>query len=95
MSDINSFGLLHMAAGQKTSKCLLYLVEQAGEPINQVSNNHDKSSPLNFAIMSESIENVKVLLRNGANANHKDTQGNTAFHLAVMANNINIVKLLD
>ncbi len=26
MSDINSFGLLHMAAGQKTSRCLHYLL---------------------------------------------------------------------
>ena len=56
---------------------------------------HDKSSPLSFAIMSDSINNVKLLLRHGANVNHKDTQGNTAMHLAVMACNLNVVKLLD
>ena len=27
MGDINSFGLLHMAAAQKTSNCLYYLLE--------------------------------------------------------------------
>ena len=45
--------------------------------------------------MSDSIDNVKLLLRHGANVNHKDTQGNTAMHLAVMACNLNVVKLLD
>ena len=73
MGDINSFGLLHMAAGQKSSNCLLYLLEQGGEPANQISNNHDKSSPLNFAVMSENIENAKLLLKYGANVNHQDT----------------------
>ena len=45
--------------------------------------------------MSDSINNVKLLLRHGANVNHKDTQGYTAMHLAVMACNLNVVKLLD
>ena len=45
--------------------------------------------------MSDSVDNVKLLLRHGANVNHKDSQGNTAMHLAVMTGNLNVVKLLD
>lgn len=95
MSDLNSFSLMHFAAGIKNSRCLHYLLEQEGEPANCISNNHDKETPLNFAIVSENIENVKLLLRYGANVNHKDSSGNTALHLAVMTGNLNIVKLLD
>jgi ankyrin repeat protein len=39
--------------------------------------------PLHFAALANNLENIKILLRNKANVNAKDSLGNTAMHYAV------------
>ncbi|TNV78094.1 hypothetical protein FGO68_gene14558 [Halteria grandinella] len=94
MREPGQFPMIHIAAGAQGSKCLKYLIDK-GEHVNQICNEHDKATPLHFAVLAQNIENVKLLLKNGANPNARDTIGNNSMHFAVMVENLPIVKLLD
>ena len=50
---------------------------------------------MHFAIVSNNLENAKILLRNGAQVNGKDGNENTPMHFAVSNNNLRSVRLLD
>jgi ankyrin repeat protein len=63
--------------------------------VNQVCNEHDKATPVHFAVLAQNIESVQILLKKGANPNARDSAGNNSMHFAVMVENLPIVKLLD
>ena len=71
------------------------MLNKGGEFPNQLCNEVDRATPLHFAVLANKLENVKMLLRYGANVNHKDSLGNTAMHLAVANQNLRIVKALE
>jgi len=56
-----------------------------GEFANQICNEHDKATPLHFAILANNYDNVKLLLRYNANPNMKDSAGNTPMHFGVIS----------
>jgi ankyrin repeat protein len=74
---------------------LQFLIEKCGENVNQVNNEHDKATALHFAVLAQNLDNVKLLLKHGANPSARDTIGNNAMHFAVMVESLPIVKLLD
>lgn len=89
-----TFPMLHMAAGAPGSKVLQFLIEK-GESVNQVCNEYDRATPLQFAVLAQQEDNVKLLLRHGANPNARDSLGNTPMIFAVMIENLAMVKILD
>lgn len=84
-----------MAAGNAGSKCLKYLLESNGEYVNQICNDHDRATPLHFAVLANNYDNARLLLKHSANANAKDSSGNTPMHFAVAAKNLSMVRMLD
>ena len=66
--------MIHIAAGSEGNKCLKFLIEK-GENVNQLSNEFDRAVPLHFAVMAQSVENAKILLKKNANPNAKDSVG--------------------
>jgi ankyrin repeat protein len=60
-----------------------------------IVNEKDQSNqtPLHYAVKSNIVGNVNILLANGASQN-KDSQSNTPLHLAVKNNNLPTIKLL-
>jgi ankyrin repeat protein len=55
---------------------------------------HFHRSPLHFAVIAGSLDVVDVLLRNKANPNFIDKDGQTPLHDAIVMNNFEMVKLL-
>jgi ankyrin repeat protein len=49
---------------------------------------------LHFAALTGSIGNALSLIQAGANLNSKDNIGNTPMHLAIMQENLELVKVL-
>lgn len=49
--EAGQFPMIHMAAGSPGSQCLKYLIEK-GEPVNQLCNDYDKATPLQFAVLA-------------------------------------------
>ena len=90
-----SFSILHLAAGSKEPKCLEFLMKQPGISPNLICNQHERSTPLHFAILANNLPAARILLRNGANPNAKDAFGNTPMHVAVTAEFIQLVRELD
>ena len=70
--------MLHIAAGSEGSKCLKFLLEK-GENVNQISNKHDRATPLHFAVIAVNQDNLKLLLRKNANPNAKDQVSFSSF----------------
>ncbi len=67
-----SFGLVHLAGGsQGGKKCLEFLLRE-GRNIEEICNKFDLATPLHFAVIGNRTENVKYLLRMGANPNARD-----------------------
>lgn len=62
------YGLLHLAA-TGSPKCLDLLLSRKEMTITEICNSRDRSSALHFAVMSEKPDNVRILLRHGANVN--------------------------
>lgn len=89
-----TFGIVHLAASSGP-KCLEFLLEKAKEYPNQICNDKDKATPLHFAVLSENQDNLRVLVRNGANVNARDSAGNTPLHFAVTKRSLKLVKLLE
>jgi len=50
---------------------------------NIICNQSDQASPLHFAVLSNQLESVRILLQFGGNPNQKDSLGNTPLHYAV------------
>lgn len=89
------FGMIHIAAGSPNGNdCLKYLIEK-GESVNALCNEHDRATPLQFAVVAQNLENAHILLKNGANPNARDIVGNNAIIFATMFDNLELVKLLD
>jgi ankyrin repeat protein len=89
------FSLLHLAASSNGSKTLKFLLEKCKESPNQICNEADKATALHFAVLSNQQDNVRMLLKYGANPNSVDSMNNTALHYAVANENIRIVRILD
>ena len=87
-------GIIHQASSVDDSKCLRLLLN-IGVSANDMCNAVDKAQPLHFAVISNCLGNVQLLIENGGKPNSQDVVGNTALHLAVQTNNLEMVKLLD
>lgn len=64
--------MLHLAAGNNGHKCMRFLLEK-GEFPNQICNEHDRATPLHFAVLANNYENTKLLLKYNGNPNAKDS----------------------
>ena len=82
-------------AASSGPKCLEFLLQKAKEYPNQICNEHDKATPMHFAVLSENPDNVRVIVRYGGNVNAKDSVGNTPLYFAVSKRNLKMVKLLE
>lgn len=58
-----SFSYVHLAASVKESRCLKYFIEDEGLSPNEICNIHDQTNPLHFAVLADSYENTKYLLK--------------------------------
>jgi len=63
-------------------------LSQKEEFLNTYCNNTDRATPLHFAVMAESYDNCKTLLKYGAKPNVQDANGNTPMHYAVLKKNL-------
>lgn len=68
-SKAGTFGLIHLAASSEGSLVLQFLLEKVKENPNEICNNHDRASPLHFAVLSNQFDNARILLRYGAFVN--------------------------
>jgi ankyrin repeat protein len=78
LKEEGSFSLLHLASGNSGSQCLKYLLEQSGEYVNQICNEHDRATPLHFAVLANNYDNARFLLKYNANPNAKDSVRNSS-----------------
>jgi len=95
LSKKATYSLLHLASGSEGPKSLKFLLEKAGESPNQICNADDRATALHFAVLSDKIDNARILLRYGANPNAKDSMGNSALHYSVANRQLRLVKLLE
>lgn len=95
ISTLGSYSILHLAASSNGPKCLTFLLANEKESPNQICNKHDQATPLHFCVLSQNVENAKILLRYGANPNTADAAGNTPMHFAVSSQSLKMVKVLD
>ena len=52
MNKPGSYSYVHLAASKPQSNCLLYLIEEERESVNEICNIHDNSYPLHFAVLA-------------------------------------------
>ena len=71
---------------------LIELIKPSSKEINQ--QNILGQTPLHISIINKNKKITKFLLENGANVVIPDNNLNTSFHLAIMNNDINNVKLI-
>jgi ankyrin repeat protein len=93
MDKEGSYGLLHLAA-TGSPKCLDLLLARKEMTISEICNSRDRSSALHFAVMSDKPDNVRILLRHGANVNQADAYGNTPLHLAASKGQVKMCRML-
>lgn len=55
---------------------------------------HFHRTPIHFAVVAGALEVVEILLKNKANPNYIDKDGQTPLHDAVVMNNYDMIKLL-
>lgn len=83
---------LLMSANYQNSITVATLLIQAQANVN--SNDHQKNTPLHYAISQKSYEITLLLLQAGAHVNIKNNYGNTPLHFAVSNNLQEITQLL-
>ena len=90
----NAKGLtvLHLAAQGNQPNSLAYFKEKCNENLNKNDKAH--STPLHWACYTGSLKAVDYLLCNEVDLDQTDDQRVTALHLAVMSDNIQIIKRL-
>jgi uncharacterized protein len=86
---------LHMAAMQGTPEMIALLLDH-GAPIDAVQANHpSKSTPLVLAEETNKVENLKLLLKRGANLQVKSFENRISLlHAAAWHNHVEIAKIL-
>jgi len=89
---VDGFTAVSFAAHQGNLDMVALLFEY-GADLNIVST-ENKLSPLHRAVSRGHIETIRYLLENGADVDAKDSLGRTSLHLAVSAQNMDVVKLL-
>lgn len=72
-----------------------YLIEQ-GANVNMYYEDSLSETCLLLACsyLNENLEMVKLLIRSGANVNHRNNTGSTCLHVAIQKGNLNVVKYL-
>ena len=80
---------LHHACMDDNVKVAGYLIEKGADV-----NPKDSHSPLQIASYRGHLDMVEFLLSKGANPNHKDPKGQTAFLIACYQGNLPVVKVL-
>jgi ankyrin repeat protein len=107
-ADPNLKGIIRYSSGGSTAfwygldvsgaKCLVPLLEYGADP-NQ-TNNYQKSPLMGvaqsdrFNSATDRVAVAKLLIEKGANVNAKDSDGQTALHMAVLHNRPEMVELL-
>jgi ankyrin repeat protein len=80
--------LLHICS--RRNHLLVNTMICAHVSLNVIDN--EKRTPLFYAVLSNSIDNVRSLIENGAVIDITDISGNTPLHYAIMNDNIDIVR---
>lgn len=86
---------MHLAASTNGHSCLEFLLSKAKEHPNILCNNQDRSTPLHFAVLSDHVDNLRILMKYGANPNLADSIGNTPLHYAVSNQSLSMVRVLN
>ena len=95
--DFDGFNAMFSAVEQNFSECIKILYD-FGMSIEQKTANDNKilpsSTPLHLSAYYDRTNATKTLLELGANPNSLDDEGRTPLHIAVIQQNISIIKLL-
>lgn len=84
--------VLHFSAICNASTCLEKFIHMYPHLINE--RNDKGETPLHWACTNGSLDNVKILLRAGANYHKVDFDNNSILHFAVQNGNYKTVKLI-
>lgn len=93
---LNKKFILHWAVKNGCIQLVRLLLEHDFD-VNQTSDFQStakNSTALHFAVMYSKLEITQILLKNGAEINFKNKNGNTPLHFAVEQPDVDIVKLL-
>ncbi|KAM7537588.1 hypothetical protein Aperf_G00000076578 [Anoplocephala perfoliata] len=90
-SDGNS--LTHLAALHGNVQLLRFLIEK--NEIELEARNKMDQTPLFFAILSGSVETVRVFLEAGASFGVADANGDTAVHISAKVNNLEVTEFVS
>ena len=89
----NKSTILHISSSLGFLK-ICELILDYGEETNINSLNVTHSTPLQLACKQGHLQVSQLLVRSGASLNHKDSDGNTALHLAAISGNTALVSWL-
>uniref|UniRef100_A0A5K3F8G2 ANK_REP_REGION domain-containing protein n=2 Tax=Mesocestoides corti TaxID=53468 RepID=A0A5K3F8G2_MESCO len=91
--DENGNGLTHLAALHGNIPLLRFLIENQILEVDAL--NKLQQPPLFFAILSGSLETVRVFLEEGASFDVADANGETPAHIAAKVNNLEIAEFVS
>ena len=84
---------LHLAAFFGRARALTRLLD-AGAPLEAVSRNSLRNTPLHAAVAGGHVEVALQLIERGADVNARDAGGHTPFHIAAEGGYVPVVKAL-
>ncbi|WP_417448471.1 ankyrin repeat domain-containing protein [Idiomarina abyssalis] len=90
MASLNGLTPIENAAQWSSNEVLSMLIDAGANPnpkILDCSKNSFYNTPLLLAAINNNIEGVKILLKSGADYNHRNINGLNVFHILVSSNN--------
>ena len=93
MRSEDNFTLLHEAAYYNRTSCIRVLLRFAPHLLDAVDDGN--LTPLMLAVMNDSRDAAKMLLRAGADVRTKDKNGRTVFDIARIWNRQEMLKILN
>lgn len=89
---INEYDTQHLYSPRRTLKMVKMLYQVNKDSINQCTRTGD--SPLQYAMYGQSVKVVEILVKLGAQVNHKNEDGETVLHTAALNMRWDILRYL-